>query len=194
MAADYEAMTMADLVASILAEGFFGDRYREEFARRVRPHNWPDGNPVQTILTRIKEQEPTGNMARLLAVADLAASEHAPYVWPGKGPDAAECTTCMDGSAEPDHAKWPCDPYLNILLALGGAPRPVAGELVCNDLPRREVRGELPPSAAAQLEFPDRPTRSGPDPSGPERRRPAAGSRPGRLAELEGPSGRTPRQ
>ena len=135
----YETMTLAGLVTAILGTSVpFDDPYRAEFARRVQAHRWPGGDPVQAVLGRIRQQDPAGDMALLLAVADLAAKEHAPAVWPGRGAAEAECGTCLDGTTEPGPAPWPCDSYLKILVALDGVPHPVRGEL---------VHGELPPAS-----------------------------------------------
>jgi hypothetical protein len=140
MTSDYEAMTLADLVESILAGGVRDYEYREEFARRVRPQDWPAGDPVQAVLARIREQEPTGDTARLLAVADLAAGAHSPRMWGRQ----AKCSTCPDGFDNGgDHELWPCDPYLSILLALGGVQQPVQAEVVQSRLRPRAGRASL---------------------------------------------------
>jgi hypothetical protein len=130
---DYETMTTADLVAAILAGAgclkWPANPYRAEFARRARPQDWPDGDPVQAALGKIRQQEPAGAAARLLAVAEIAAHAHRPST-------RGKCCTCReDRSVEPDAEQWPCDPYLNILLALNGAQEPVQGELVRSELP-----------------------------------------------------------
>lgn len=127
MTAD-EPMTLADLVAAILTgEGVLGfpDEYRAEFVRSVRPEHWPHGDPVQAVLARIRQGQPSGDAALTLAVAELAAREHAPST----GKHDVVCRTCPGYNAE-DPAPWPCNPYLEILVALKGVPRPVRGEVV----------------------------------------------------------------
>lgn len=74
-------MTLADPAAALLTgEGVLGfpDEYRAEFLRSVGPEHWPHGDPVQAVLARIRQGQPSGGSALTLAVAELAGREHAP--------------------------------------------------------------------------------------------------------------------